>query len=491
MKGIWTAKTLFDARFQLPDDLMHPIMEILQLCALATAVLHIRPVKYMADGASNPEMFLFCLAVLLSHLYILALDLEIRFVGVAGQSSAKYVAVSNMLTLLPSTMFVVAATIYSGVVYYNQSGNEGFRMLAGDDSDKSSSDTLNHFPIILMLCSWLINHVINFPIAYFRGKGSEFKKFSIPLNVEFVIHRNGEWIMLMLGEFNSSILNNVSFIELTLLLFCLRSERTGESVLSLLLADVSDEEPAFYVTFYCGVLSVTLLQYLFFKSQPHHADGHAMRRARAAGFAYAFLVNIYSAALIIVGVGYKMLLEEYTIDVESAETSSSTSYLSRLLASGGGKPSYSTQERRQRIAYFFCISLAVVFLCLDFMSLAHKGIKASFERCYCQQNRLRVKGLFFCVILRLADTLFIGTACLYIIEPEYVALTGLVSIVLQIMVRLIGSKYFPENVEKSHKSDVNTHGHGKYSSQPSIIDDQYDDDQWPNRTQPLHIEEGG
>lgn len=197
LKGIWTVKTLFDSRFQLPDDLIHMIMEVLQLCTLATAVLHIRPVKYMAYGASNPEMFLFCLAVLLGHLYHLSLDLEIRFWGVVGQSSAKYVAVTNILTLLPSTMFVLAATIYSGVFYYSNGGNEGYRMLASDYSDKSP----DHIPVILMLCSWLIVHVVNFPISYFRGKGSEFKKFSIPVNVDFVIHRNGEWTMLMLGEF--------------------------------------------------------------------------------------------------------------------------------------------------------------------------------------------------------------------------------------------------------------------------------------------------
>lgn len=256
--------------------------------------------------------------------------------------------------------------------------------------------------------------------------------------------------------------------------------------MSLLIADITDEEPAFYVTFYSGVLSVTLLQYLYFRSQPHHADGHAIRRTRGAGFAYAFLINFYSVALIIVGVSYKMLLEEYTFGVESDETSSSTSYLSRLLASGGGKPKYSTQERRQRIAYFFCIGLAVVFLCLDLMSLAHNGIKASYERCYCPQNKLRVKGLFLCVILRFADTLFIGTVCLYIIEPEYVALAGLVSIVFQIIIRLIGSKYFPDN--KSHKVHDITHDHGKDSFQPNVIDDRVNEDKWPNTTQPIHIE---
>ena len=82
--------------------------------------------------------------------------------------------------------------------------------------------------------------------------------------------------------------------------------------MSLLIVEISDEENEFYLTFYTGILSVILLQYLHFKSQPHHANEHAMRRTRLAGITYGILVQIYSASLIIVGVSYKMLLTEYS-----------------------------------------------------------------------------------------------------------------------------------------------------------------------------------
>ena len=80
------------------------------------------------------------------------------------------------------------------------------------------------------------------------------------MNIDFVIHRYGEWTMLMLGE----------------------------SILSLLIVnDISrNNESSYYLTFYLGIISVTLIQFLYFKSQAHDADHHAMRRTRNAGILY-------------------------------------------------------------------------------------------------------------------------------------------------------------------------------------------------------------
>lgn len=229
---------------------------------------------------------------------------------------------------------------------------------------------------------------------------------------------------------------------------------------------------------------MTLLQYLYFKSQPHHADGHAMRRTRSAGYAFASLINTYSTALVIVGVSFKMLLEEYAYEEPTIEKAfRRTSYLSRLLASGGGESKYSLEDRRKRISIFFCIGLAMVFICLDLMSLTHRGIKGSMERCHCADNKLRVKGILLVVVLRLVGILYIGTACLYLTEPESVALAGFASIILQVLIRWMGTKYFPSSEKDEHHS----HG-GKNKPQPNILDAEVNEDQWPNTTQPLSIQ---
>eukprot|EP00551_Chaetoceros_affinis_P003707 CAMPEP_0203649562 /NCGR_PEP_ID=MMETSP0088-20131115/22175_1 /ASSEMBLY_ACC=CAM_ASM_001087 /TAXON_ID=426623 /ORGANISM="Chaetoceros affinis, Strain CCMP159" /LENGTH=139 /DNA_ID=CAMNT_0050508013 /DNA_START=1 /DNA_END=417 /DNA_ORIENTATION=+ len=135
----------------------------------------------------------------------------------------------------------------------------------------------------------------------------------------------------------------------------------GESVLSLLIVEISDDVPEFYVTFFVGVVSVILLQYLYFKSQPHDPDEHALNRSRFSAWAFAWLIEFYSIALILVGVSYKMLLTEYQYaEVKEAEVeydtnySKSSSILGRLLAGGGTESKYNMEDRRQRIAYFFC-----------------------------------------------------------------------------------------------------------------------------------------
>jgi Bacterial low temperature requirement A protein (LtrA) len=183
------------------------------------------------------------------------------------------------------------------------------------------------------------------------------KKVTVPINVDFFIHRQGEWIMLMLGE----------------------------SVLSLLIVDLNSGVE-YYSTFFCGIISIILLEYLHFRSQPHDPDEHALRRARGAGLAFTTMLYIYSTALVVLGTSYKMFLYEFvyednqTGDGSAASTSSnytkSTSGIrllfdridARFLAGGLDEASYiDVDERRQRIANFFSGSLAIVWFLLDAM----------------------------------------------------------------------------------------------------------------------------
>ena len=69
---------------------------------------------------------------------------------------------------------------------------------------------------------------------------------------------------------------------------------------------------------------------------------------------FGILSQIYYAALIVVGVSYKMILTEYKFDAKEESGYGSdnepTYILGRMLAS---EKNFSTEERRQRISYFF------------------------------------------------------------------------------------------------------------------------------------------
>lgn len=227
-------------------------------------------------------------------------------------------------------------------------------------------------------------------------------------------------------------------------------------MLSLLIVEVSNEIYAFYATFYIGILSVTFLQYLYFKSQPHDASEHALRRSRIGGTLYLTFMQYYSAALIIVGVSFKMLLTEYKYEYEEVSNSDYRSLAEnyRFLADSGDKDSkYSMEERRRRIAIFFCLGIGISFFTLDLMSIAHKGINKIHDRYFSSKNSTSQVAGFTLLALRPAVVIFISTCFLYITEPEQVALAGLFSILLQVILRLVGFFYFPAK-ESMHNSEL-------------------------------------
>lgn len=147
----------------------------------------------------------------------------------------------------------------------------------------------------LMLAGYVFNNIIFWYIYMVfvvpRMDGGDHTKSTVPMNVDYCIHRYGEWTMLMLGE----------------------------TVLSLLMVGGVKDDPEYYKIFSSGIVSISLLEYLHFRSQPHHADEYAMRRKKERGYIFTILIQLYSAAFIILGASYKMLLYELIYDTGSGD----------------------------------------------------------------------------------------------------------------------------------------------------------------------------
>ena len=265
------------------------------------------------------------------------------------------------------------------------------------------------------------------------------------MNINFCIHRYGEWTMLMLGE----------------------------SVLSLLIVDVV-EGAEYYKTLISGVISITLLEYLHFRSQPHNPDDHAMRRKKEAGIAFSYTMWIYSAALIVLGTSYKMLLYEYVYEEKANKAykesssggddyGSDSGYgggdddshrrgrmlfgdLGRALAGADDAVVGYDPDRRQAIAHFFCGSMAIVWFCSDLMITIHRGLKDNLGRCRFEQEGSTKKVLGLCLVLiRVGLIAFIATLSQYVTEPDFLAFIGLMGILTQVALRYIGSIIFDEH----------------------------------------------
>lgn len=245
---------------------------------------------------------------------------------------------------------------------------------------------------------------------------------TVPMNVDFAIHRYGEWIMLMLGE----------------------------SILSLLIVDIVDTS-GYYSTFVGGIVSIVLLHYLHYQSAPSDPDQHAMRRSLPSSFAFYWLFQAYSLSLIILGASYKMLLFEFVYDEEDNYGSSSShrqrrSMLlfpgpdQRWLAGGGASAAlrFSAEDRQERIAHFFSGSLAMIFFLLDAMSLAHRGISTQWNRCESAETKTKKFLAFSLVVCKTVLLLFIATLSQYETDPKKLATIGLFTILAQLCVRVVG-----------------------------------------------------
>jgi hypothetical protein len=225
------------------------------------------------------------------------------------------------------------------------------------------------------------------------------------MNVEFMIHRNGEWISLMLGE----------------------------SIFSLLIVNVPNEDSEFFTTFYFGILTVMLLQYLHFQSQPHDPDHHAMRRHKNVGVLWPIAMNIYSFALVCLGASYTYFLTDFE-DNDIGEAR-------RRLGGGGGSGNSTVDDDalRRHASILFSSSLALVFACLDVMNLLHLGIQEATDRVV-SQKRISYKGIVF-VFLRPCLTVFAATLWIWDNNPKELSVIGFGCVLAQLSLRKIGSKY--------------------------------------------------
>jgi hypothetical protein len=258
----------------------------------------------------------------------------------------------------------------------------------------------------------------------------QIKRVSVPMNVDYSIHRFGEWTMLMLGE----------------------------SVLSLLIVGARQENN-YYATFYCGIITISLGQYLHFQSQPHHANDHAIRRDRNRGYAFIILFQIYSAALIILGASYKMMLYEYVYEAEDTDEDdghrralAATGNLRRFLAGGSSAAlRFEAADRQQRIANFFCGAMATIWICSDMLILVHRGIREHWKQCRDSPKSKLVKILAIPLLLaRVGLLVFMATLSQYQADPNFLALSGLVGVLAQVALRVAGTALYREETEEDH-----------------------------------------
>ena len=318
--------------------------------------------------------------------------------------------------------------------------------------DGGSVEYYNNWPAYVMIFGYVFEFVVYSLVQTFViiPKLGNYQDYAVPINLEFVTHRIGEWIMLMLGESILSILTGGS-----------GGERTQQSW-------------SYLISFYCGILTVTMFQYIFFRTQPSEGKDHAMRRSQFGGLCFLYFHTVYSASLILVGCSYKMMLSPEEMMEELEER-----------YSGGGSGDDGEGENggvelpynlNRRIAFVYAVSQTTSFLASDGMLWCHRGVKANLQRFFPPHGRfVLAPWLIFGIEL----VLLVLTMTLSRIEDlEMLSVCGCLLVFGQVILRTFGFKYFPISAEAMERAISNDYASIRQTG------DSKDHRRWPNVTEP-------
>jgi Bacterial low temperature requirement A protein (LtrA) len=148
IQNLWGYKTFYDSRFYVLDDVWHRGYEITLLLALATVVLHIKPVAVLSHPTQTMDMFVYCVGLCVAYFLALGRLIEImicqRYVSASANSKetglhpeAYHAARKDLWSFSGAGFFYVAAAIYTGIQYFEHRSMSEYRSLAASTIDSS------------------------------------------------------------------------------------------------------------------------------------------------------------------------------------------------------------------------------------------------------------------------------------------------------------------------------------------------------------------
>lgn len=192
MFGIWHEKLIFHSRYTFVDDNIYiRSLEIIHLVLLGVSVAYIQPFEAMYNTYEDVTMTIFLGAHLLDNLILCYLNMDVAR-NVIGGPEAKSGAYVVLWKKLSSMLFYVAAFIISCRDFY----------MTTPEVDPDQEMVGNYLPAYLTIIGFLWDFgfaPLSISFFIFPRTGKSHKEFSPPMNLEYVIHRIGEWVMLMLG----------------------------------------------------------------------------------------------------------------------------------------------------------------------------------------------------------------------------------------------------------------------------------------------------
>lgn len=291
IRTCWEAQTFYESRY-VTNDYFHRFIDLLRYVCIGAAIYNIKFVSF-SDPTSNNEME-FILLMLLELIMSMGLGLEVYFKAIGDKTSIKNHTLDDFrfrngaLFALYLAAFIIATVQYtqsikgqegdlhSSVDDYieTKTGNETLygeehagvghgeehaghgeehRVLGGSPSHEEAYNAgrdkwdMNDLPLTLTTAAFFLRFILSSIRLHYGGKRGDVRDWYVPANIEYLIHRYGEFVMLMIGE----------------------------GVLSLLIV-VTVQTREYYVVVFCGLVTIIFLFVLKTESEPSDPSKHAL-----------------------------------------------------------------------------------------------------------------------------------------------------------------------------------------------------------------------
>ena len=362
---IFVRSLLYNSQF-LVLDFAHTLLELFRTFWLAWICAHISPINWMSDP-NYMEVFGLSLGFFLETLVHILLEIELYFCGKGDRIAIQNQSKRRLFThILPLSIIYLVATITSGMLHHS------VLEIRHSNNNKEQRDwsayewNMADVPLILIFTGVLYSHVVQAITAVLLSPklnpNNNIKSLMVPTNIDFLIHRLGEYTMIFFGE----------------AVMALIIEPTGQRI-------------KYYVQLVFGIMSVMMLQIYKYESEPHGKNHYLYRGYGLKSlFVYSLLTEVLCLFMIGLAISYKsgLILVAYAWNEENFEYKNDANSCAELESYHNEEYNNNNLEERRRLNSgvpemgCFCtevlmsISLAIVLATIVLMSYSHHGFKS-------------------------------------------------------------------------------------------------------------------
>lgn len=240
----------------MTNDYFHRLVEIIRHLCVGAAIYNITPISHFSNPKQN-DVMVFTLTMLLELVMTMGLNVELICKAQGDRLSIKNHTLDEFkfkngatFALYLAAFILAAVNLTHGLEANHGAEHRVLGPASYEDQKAYSPDSLwdiHDLPMTLTTAAYFLRFVLSSIRFHYREKKGDVRNWYIPTNIDYLIHRYGEFVMLMIGE---GVLSN------------------------LIVKTVETTE--YDIVVICGMLSMIFLNVLKTESDPADASKHAL-----------------------------------------------------------------------------------------------------------------------------------------------------------------------------------------------------------------------